>query len=158
MERPRLATVDDAATVAELLDRFNREFDAPTPGVPALTTRLEHLLAGREVLALLVGDPAVGLAVLTLRPNVWYEGPVGLLDELYVIPGHRGQGIGTALLKAAESACRQRGSQRVEINVDGGDTDARRFYEHHGYANHEPSQTQPQLYYSRELPRSSSAK
>lgn len=37
---PRLATPAEAAIVAQLLDRFNREYDTPTPGVGALTTRL----------------------------------------------------------------------------------------------------------------------
>lgn len=31
------AAVSDAATVAALLDAFNREFDTPTPGIEMLT-------------------------------------------------------------------------------------------------------------------------
>jgi len=45
---------------------------------------------------------------------------------------------------------RQRGGELLEINVDGDDTDARRFYERHGYVNSEPGEDQPLLYY-REL-------
>jgi GNAT superfamily N-acetyltransferase len=67
------------------------------------------------------------------------------------VPVERGRGIGTALLKAAEEECRQRGSDLLEINVDGEDADARRFYERHGYTNHDPGQTEPQLYYRRDL-------
>jgi GNAT superfamily N-acetyltransferase len=137
--------------VAELLHRFNLEYDTPTPGPAVLTARLQRLLPGGEVLALLAGDPAVGVALLTLRPNVWFDGPVALLDELYVVPGERRRGIGAALLTAAEAAVRERGSELLEINVDGEDTDARRFYERHGYCNRDPGQTQPQLYYSRDL-------
>jgi GNAT superfamily N-acetyltransferase len=148
---PRLATVAEASQLAQLLDRFNREYDTPTPGIEVLAERLERLLAGSQVLALLAGDPVIGLALLTLRPNVWSEGPVALLDELYVVPQRRGRGTGTALLKAAENVCRQRGVELLEVNVDGEDVDARRFYERHGYANREPSGTQPQLYYFRQL-------
>ena len=36
-----MATAADAATVATLLDAFNREYDTPTPGTAVLTTRLE---------------------------------------------------------------------------------------------------------------------
>lgn len=150
---PRVATPADAATVAGLLDAFNREFDTPTPGVDALTTRLQDLLAGPQVVALLAGDPAVGVALVTLRTNVWYAGPVGLLDELYVVPGLRGRGIGSALLAAAEAVIRERGGELLEINVDGGDTGARRFYERHGYTDTEPGEDQPMLYYYRELGR-----
>jgi GNAT superfamily N-acetyltransferase len=148
---PRLATIADARLVAELLDRFNREYDTPTPGPSVLTRRLERLLGRADVCALLAGHPVVGLALLTLRPSVWYDGPVAVLDELYVVPDQRGRGAGTALLKAAEGVCRDRGAELLEINVDGEDTDARRFYERHGYVNREPTQIEPQLYYFREL-------
>lgn len=103
------------------------------------------------MIALLAGDPAVAVALLTLRPNVWYEGPVALLDELYVAPELRGRGVGSALLMAAEATIRERGGELLEINVDGDDVDARRFYERHGYINTEPGQDQPLLYYYREL-------
>jgi len=68
-----------------------------------------------------------------LRPNVWHEGQVALLDELYVVPALRGQGIGSAVLDRAEAIARQRGAEMLEINVDGQDADARRFYERHGF-------------------------
>ncbi len=59
--------------------------------------------------------------------------------------------MGSALLAAAEAVTRARGGELLEINVDGEDTDARRFYERHGYLNREPGQDQPLLYYYREL-------
>lgn len=148
---PRVATAAQAATVAGLLDAFNQEYDTPTPGKAVLEARLGRLLAGGDVIALLTGDPAVAVALLTLRPNVWYDGPIALLDELYVAPELRGRGLGSALLAAAEAVTRQRGGELLEINVDGDDTDARRFYERHGYANSEPGEDQPLLYYYREL-------
>jgi GNAT superfamily N-acetyltransferase len=103
------------------------------------------------VIALLVGEPAAGVALLTLRPNVWYDGPVALLDELYVVPAQRNRGLGSALLRAAEAVVRERGGALFEINVDGVDVDARRFYERHGYTNTEPGQDEPTYYYYREL-------
>ncbi len=151
VDKPRVATASEAATVADVLDTFNREFDTPTPGAAVLARRLERLLVGGEVIALLTGDPAVALALLTLRPNVWYDGPVALLDELYVAPQLRGRGLGSALLIAAEDVIRRRGGELVEINVEGDDIDARRFYERHGYVNSEPGESQPLLYYYRGL-------
>jgi GNAT superfamily N-acetyltransferase len=148
---PRTATVADAPTVARLLDDFNREFATPTPGPDVLAARLARLLAGRDTLALLAGDPAVAVALVTLRPNVWYDGPVALLDELYVAPDRRGHGTGSALLAAVEEAVRRRGGTVLEINVDGEDVDARRFYERHGYVNTEPGQDEPMLFYYREF-------
>ena len=147
----RIARAHDAAIVAALLDAFNHEFHTPTPGPAVLAQRLTRLFAGGDVVALLIGEPAIGVALLTFRPNVWYDGPVALLDELYVAPEHRGQGLGSTLLAAAERVTRDRGGDLLEINVDGEDVDARRFYERHGYANHEPGNDEQLLYYYREL-------
>ncbi len=148
---PRVATPADTVTVARLLDAFNREYHTPTPGPEVLATRLRQLLSGTDVIAFLAGDPAVAVALLTLCPNVWYDGPVGLVDELYVAPEARGLGIGSALLAAVESIIGERGGRLIEIAVDGADTDARRFYERHGYTDTEAGQHQPSLYYRREL-------
>jgi GNAT superfamily N-acetyltransferase len=147
----RQAKASDAVVVAELLDAFNREFDTPSPGTNVLGARLRRLLAGDHLVALLGGEPAVGVAVMSFRPNVWYEGPVAALDELYVQPDMRGQGFGHALLETACRLARERGAQTFEINVDGEDTDARRFYEAHGFANTEPGAAEPMFYYHREL-------
>jgi GNAT superfamily N-acetyltransferase len=148
---PRAATPSDAETVARLLDAFNREFDAPSPGPEVLTTRLQSLLAGGDVIAFLAGDPAVAVALLTLRPNVWYDGPIVLVDELYVVPEARGCGIGSELLVAVESLTRERGGELIEIAVDGADADAHRFYERHGYTATEAGQDQPSFYYHRSV-------
>ncbi|HVU71941.1 MAG TPA: GNAT family N-acetyltransferase [Mycobacteriales bacterium] len=145
----RIATAADAAVVAELLDAFNREFDTPTPGPAVLQRRLCHLLSGQEVYAVVAGEPVTGVALVTLRPNVWFDGPVALLDELYVVPPLRDQGIGTDLLHTAERVARERGCELFEVNVDGEDTDTRRFYERHGYRCVEAGQSEPSLYYFR---------
>ncbi|NJC69559.1 GNAT family N-acetyltransferase [Planosporangium thailandense] len=147
----RQATSSDAAVVAELLDAFNREFDTPSPGVEVLTARLRKLIAGDHLVALLAGEPAVGVAVLSLRSNVWCDGPVAALDELYVRPDQRGQRFGHAMLEAACRLARERGAETLEINVDGEDTDTRRFYEAHGFTNSEPGATEPMFYYYRDL-------
>jgi GNAT superfamily N-acetyltransferase len=147
----REAGPGDAATVARLLHDFNTEFGDETPGTAVLTERLGRLLARDDVAALLAGDPAEGLALLTFRPSVWTPGPVALLEELYVVPGLRGTGRGTALLARAMAVARERGSETFEINVDASDVDARRFYERHGFANTDPGRDDALLYYWRRL-------
>jgi len=147
----REAAAAEAGVVADLLDAFNREYHTPTPGPAVLTSRLRRLLADGTVIAVLAGRPAIAVALLTLRPNVWYDGSVALLDELYVVPALRGQGIGSELLDRAEAVAQKRGAEVLEINVDGQDVEARRFYERHGYTNTEPGQDEPMLYYYRRL-------
>jgi GNAT superfamily N-acetyltransferase len=148
---PRPATVDDADEIARLLHDFNTEFETPSPGADVLTDRLRLLLAGDETFAILAGTPAVALALVTLRPNVWYAGQVALLDELYVEPRLRGQGIGSAIIDQLLSVSRTRGVDLIEINVDEGDVDAQRFYERHRFSATEPDSSERAFYYFQEL-------
>ena len=147
----RVATVDDADVVGRLLDEFNREFDTPTPGPGVLTDRLRLLLATDHTIAILAGAPAIAVALVTLRPNVWYDGLVALLDELYVAPSVRGRGIGSAIVRRLLELAQYRHVQLIEINVDEGDVDARRFYERHGFAATDAGSDERAFYYFREL-------
>lgn len=147
----RLAGAADATVVARLLHDFNEEYETPSPGVEVLADRLRSLLEGEETFAVLAGEPAVGVALVTTRPNVWYDGPVALLDELYVRPHLRSRGIGARLLASMEAEAARRRVALVEINVDEPDEDARRFYERHGYSGIEPDTGERALYYWREL-------
>ena len=146
------AVAEDAAEVALLLHEFNTEFTTPSPGVDFLTGRLDVLLRSLGTVAIMAGRPAIAVALITLRTNVWFDGPVALLDELYVAPTLRGQGIGSAIMDELDRFARANGVELIEINVDEGDVDARRFYDRHGFTSTEPTTNQHALYYFRELP------
>jgi GNAT superfamily N-acetyltransferase len=148
---PRQADAGDAGDVARLLHDFNLEYDTPTPGPEVLAGRLRRLLAGPETFVVLAGAPPVSVALVTLRPNVWYDGSVALLDELYVVPSLRGRGIGSAVIERMVAIARTRGVERIEINVDEGDVDAQRFYRRHGFSATEPDTGERAFYYAREL-------
>lgn len=147
----RRATVGDAPAIGRLLDDFNTEFGEPSPGAEVLAARLRVLLAGDRTFALVSGAPAIALALVTLRPNVWYAGQVALLDELYVVPERRGQGIGSTLITMLLSTARVMAVDMIEINVDEGDVDAQRFYERHGFREAAPGSTERAFYWWQEL-------
>jgi GNAT superfamily N-acetyltransferase len=148
--RARLATVDDADVLAKLLHDFNTEFDTPTPGAPVIAANLRDLLAADATFAV-VAEAALGVGLVTLRPNVWYDGPVALLDELYVVPDRRGQGLGTAMIELLTTECRARGVRLIEINVDESDVDAQRFYRRLGFSDVGPDSGERASYFSQEL-------
>ena len=147
----RVAEAQDAEVVAALLHDFNTEFDTPSPGAAVLAARLRALLGGASTIALLAGDPASGVALVTLRPNVWYDGPVALLDELYVVPERRGEGIGSEMIELFMAECRARGVELIEINVDESDVDAQRFYRRHGFSDIDPDSGERSSYFLQEL-------
>lgn len=149
----RRAGAGDAAAAARLLHDFNLEFGEPTPGVEALTRNLVALLdEGKGTVLLLAGEGPDGIALLRLRTAVWTGGPEAHLQELYVVPPRRGEGIGRALLEATVAAARAAGAGWIDLNTGATDTAARALYESAGFTNREGSPDGPSmLFYEREL-------
>lgn len=142
-----------ADVVGRLLYDFNTEFDAGGPAADEFSARFASLLAREDVIVLLTGsgEAPTGFAFLTLRPTPYYDGPLAQLEELYVRPELRDQGLGTALLTEAVRLVREADGGEIHINVDEVDTDTRRFYERHGFVNIEPGEDYRMLCYLREL-------
>lgn len=148
----RRATPEDAPDVARLLHDFNTEFDEPTPGVAVLAERAARMLGAGELIVLLAGDGPDGLAQLRLSPSIWSDAPGAYLEELYVAPARRGDGMGRALLEAAMDAAREAGADHIDLNTGETDTAARALYESAGFTNREGGPDGPRmLYYEREL-------
>jgi ribosomal protein S18 acetylase RimI-like enzyme len=148
----RRAGPEDAAAIARLLHDFNAEYDEPTPGVKALTKYSRQLLEEGEMDVLLAGDGPDGISLLRLRPSVWTGKPEAYLQELYVIPPLRGQGIGRALLEATIALAREAGATGIDLNTGETDTAARGLYESAGFTNREGSPDgPPMLFYEREI-------
>lgn len=66
----------------------------------------------------------------------WTDTELGLpeLQDMYVLPDRRGEGIGAALAAAAERLAAARGHDRCSLSVSEANTRARRLYERLGYA------------------------
>jgi ribosomal protein S18 acetylase RimI-like enzyme len=143
----RRADASDAASIARLLHDFNTEYEDFTPGVPALTERLGELLAENEIIALLADDPALGFALLRIRPSLWAKAGDAYLEELYVVPKHRRRGIGRKLLNAAMETARDVGANHFELTTGETDTEARALYESTGMTNREGAPDGPRMLY-----------
>lgn len=111
------------------------EHDIVLPG-EALADGLRGLLLQPErgaVLLARAGETAVGLAVLAHTWTVEHGGLVTWLDELYVIPAWRGQGIGGRLLDAAIELARTEGCIAIELEVEASHARATALYERAGF-------------------------
>jgi ribosomal protein S18 acetylase RimI-like enzyme len=60
----------------------------------------------------------------------------GIVENLYVAPERRGEGVGTALLRAAESALADGGADVVALEVLADNDRGREFYARRGYRSH----------------------
>lgn len=136
MSRVRRATSADADVLGRLLWDFNTEFETETDAADVLAVRFARILGLDGIVAVLAEDSeatAVGFALVSLRPAIWFDGPVSQLEELYVLPAVRSQGIGTQVLELCRRLARELGSPEMHIGVDEVDLDTRRFYERHGF-------------------------
>lgn len=148
----RRASAADAGAVAQLLHDFNSEYEDFTPGVPVLKERLGELLAAEEIVVLLAGEPPLGFALFRLRPSLWSKAEDVYLEELYVIPDRRGEGIGGRLLDTAIKTAREMGADHFELTTGEDDTEARGLYKSRGFTNREGAPDGPRmLYYEIEL-------
>ena len=105
----------------------------------------------RRNLAELLADPRYGLIYLARENDIpiaylvicfdfslEYRGKGAWIDELFVEPAHRGQGIGTRFLDLAETASREHGTQTLHLEVNHGNRAIelyrrRAFVDHHRY-------------------------
>lgn len=135
--------------LGRLLWDFNTEFETETDDAGVLAARFARLLALDDIVAVLAEDDgqAVGFALLSLRPAIWFDGPVSQLEELYVVPARRSSGIGTQVLDLSRRLVRELGSPEMHIGVDEVDVDTRRFYERHGFVNIEGGVDYRMLFY-----------
>jgi GNAT superfamily N-acetyltransferase len=118
-----------------MLHDFNIEFSEPTPGTEVLSRRVAALIDDGAMTYLLGGAGPDGFAQISFRPSVWADGPVGYLEELYVVPERRGEGVGRALIEAVLELARVRGASGMEVVTGEDDTAARRLYESVGFIN-----------------------
>jgi len=119
------------ALICALADHHGqREFVLCTPA------DLRRDIAGPEprfgaVLAEVDGR-AAGFASWTWLHSIWLGGRVMNIDDVFVHDGHRGRGVGEALMHAARAACRARGVPRLRWEVQPDNAAAIRFYERLG--------------------------
>lgn len=84
---------------------------------------------------LLAHDPApIGVAVLAYMWTLEHGGLAAWLDELFVVPAHRGRGIGRALLRRAVDDASNAGCRAVELEVDSDHARAETLYRREGFS------------------------
>lgn len=121
--RIRPARPDDASTLAHLINAladYERLADESTPDPEALAQHLAPGAAPRchALLAedLVTGD-ALGFALYFFNYSTFLTRWGIHLEDLYVIPEQRGQGIGYALLKRVAELAVERDCERLEWAV-----------------------------------------
>jgi GNAT superfamily N-acetyltransferase len=79
----------------------------------------------------------VGYMILTFVFSFEYGGRNAFIDELYVLPGYRGRGVGRRALKFAEKFAREEDIAVLHLEVSRTNPRAHKLYSRAGYANHD---------------------
>jgi GNAT superfamily N-acetyltransferase len=103
----------------------------PVPEAFAEKLRRSVQTGDIDVLAARSEGQMLGVAVLAYRPNIPAGALFASIEDLYVRPEARRQGVGTALLIAANERCTARRISYVEVQVE--DEAAGSFYASLGY-------------------------
>lgn len=83
-----------------------------------------------------MGATAAGYIVLTLSFSFEYHGKDAFIDELYVEPRYRRQGIGRRAVEFVEQRARELGAQAIQLEVGAGNDPALGLYRRTSYEDH----------------------
>jgi ribosomal protein S18 acetylase RimI-like enzyme len=130
LSRVELVSATGLAEPLKLLEDSLRDGE-PIPEDLAERMRKAVDAGDMEVLVARTEERILGVAILAYRPNIAAGAPFASIEDLYVSPEARRQGIGQTLLTAADERCTQRDISYVEVQVESDAAEA--FYAALGY-------------------------
>jgi len=117
--RTRMATLSDVDVLVGLMRDFYAESQFVLHQRPAARTFAALLEDPRfgQVWLMEYDDRPAGFVVLTVGFSMEYGGLRGFVDDFYVAPPYRSQGLGHAALEEVKRACRNRGVRALLVEV-----------------------------------------
>lgn len=139
VQRPTLSDVDELVEMWLSLADSQRAYGSHllvAENRSTIRETISHYVVADQLLVA-SADELCGFVMFTVEVGL-YEQDVerGLIENVYVEPAFRGDGVGTVLLDAAEEALRSAGVDIVTIEVLADNEAARRLYRDHGYSPH----------------------
>ncbi|MFB6269948.1 MAG: N-acetyltransferase family protein [Halobacterium sp.] len=146
----RAADGDDVAAVTELWVALAREQRAHGSHLLAAANREQ----ARDLVSQYVhsdgcavadaGDNAVGFVMFHVERGFFESDATrGVVENVYVLPDARGEGVGSALLDYAERALADRGADVFAVEALWDNEAARRLYDRRGYDRHRVTMEKP---------------
>lgn len=130
MVKIRAARDEDAVAVADLLTQLG--YPADSAVVPARLERMRRE-AGQHTLVAELDGRVVGMATVIVRHVINDDAPFARLASIVVADGHRGHGIGQALVGRAEEIASEAGCTVIEVTSGEHRPRAHRLYRGLGY-------------------------
>jgi GNAT superfamily N-acetyltransferase len=130
-----LADENELDAVAQLIGEFRDWFGNAAPSdeeMRASVSRI-HGADGEFLLGATESEP-LGVCQVRYRWSVWTSSEDAWLEDVFVRDTARGSGLGRALVAAAIERARERGCQRIELDVDEANAPALALYRSVGFA------------------------
>jgi GNAT superfamily N-acetyltransferase len=99
---------------------------------------LEHLVANETqggVWMIQRDEETIGYVAVTLGYSLRLHGQVACVDELFVVPAQRKQGVGTAALRFVADMCAERGIEVLCVEIGRSATAARQLAHAAGFTD-----------------------
>lgn len=132
-------TPADLDRVVEMMAQLYAQGDSPFDADRARQAT-EKLLSEPEfggVWTIHMDGRLAGYVVVLLGYSLEFGGRFGLLDELFIVEGCRGSGLGSEALAFAGRQCRERGWQALRLEVGQENRRAISLYRRTGFRMHE---------------------
>lgn len=129
----REVTIDDLNILVPLFDGY-RKFYRQTSDVTLAKKFLEERILKNEsviYIAFAKAKPAGFVQLYPIFSSVSMQ-RMYLLNDLFVDPAHRGQGIATALIDKVKDRCRKEGQKGIALQTETTNP-AQKLYEHLGF-------------------------
>ena len=130
------ATIEDIDSLLPMVEQYwkfeNIEGFDPARMRALLTRVLEDASVGRIWISRVYGEPA-GYLLAVYVFSLEHQGMTAEIDEFFLVPQHRGLGIGARMLAAAEAQFRIEECTNVSLQLGRSNEDARRFYRENGF-------------------------
>ena len=129
------APEDRIDEVVRIYDTFDRPRD-PAVSTAVVRTTLQRIRRqSGEVFVAVVDNAIVGTYTIYICENLTRAAqPFALVENVICLPSHRRQGVGTALMKHAESYARSKGCFKVALQSGAHREVNRSFYESCGFS------------------------
>ncbi len=133
----RLCEPDDTMRIVPLIQAQVAASGRYAPDPDKLTELVHALLISQfsDFLLAEVDGQALGVMQINYRLSTWEVAPYAVIEDFYLAPQLRGQGVGPRMLDYACGRAEGRGSAFVEANLPTGERPAQRLYQQFGFSD-----------------------
>jgi GNAT superfamily N-acetyltransferase len=137
IEQIHVATDKDLDNLANLIANFRDHLGLKFPHQAEIVSSLNKLLVkdNVEFLIAYTGDISVAYTQIRYYYSLWSTGIEAQIEDLFVLPGARGRGLGSRLVQSVICCARGRGCRLIVLNTNELNTEALRLYTKIGFTS-----------------------